>query len=155
MIEHLRTGRHLLHGHGIVPGRPAGNLRTVPEHLSDEWIAALDRAARDDAGLAEVARELDVVIQQTVTGTPAGTRSYHVVLTPAEVAVRPGPAPEAQLSFTTDHETARAVADGRLSAQAAFIDGRLRVGGDLRRLLDAQRAMARLGDTLAAAHRQT
>ncbi|MBI2704451.1 MAG: SCP2 sterol-binding domain-containing protein [Actinobacteria bacterium] len=123
----------------------------MPAFLSDEWLHTLDIAARSDDDLRTAAAELDLIIQQKVTGTSNGDVAYHVVLTPAAVGVRPGVAPDPTITFTTDLASARAIANGSESAQAAFIDGRLRVGGDLRRLLDAQGALARLGDTLAAA----
>ena len=122
----------------------------MPELFSDEWIDVLDALARGDDELRAAAAEIDVVIQQTVVATD-GARSYHVVLTPDDVGVRPGPAPAPTITFTADHETAAAIANGDESAQTAFIDGRLRLGGDLRKLLEAQSAVARLGDTFSAA----
>lgn len=114
--------------------------------MSPEWIASLDSAARGDDEVRRAAAELDVVIQQTVTGVPPDhhRHSYHVVLTPSAVGVREGPAAGPTISFTADYHTAIAISRGQLDAQSAFVEGRLRVGGDLRRLLDAQTALAGL-----------
>lgn len=120
----------------------------MPDLFTDEWIEALDALARDDDELRAAAAELDVVIQQNVLG-PDGDRSYHVVLEPGDVGVRAGPATNPAITFTTDVATATAIATGVESAQTAFIDGRLRVGGDLRVLLAAQSAVTRLGETFA------
>jgi len=59
------------------------------------------------------------------------------------------------LRFTTDYATAAAVAAGDLGAQRAFVEGRLRVGGDLSLLTAHQRAMAAVGDALAAVRAET
>jgi hypothetical protein len=59
------------------------------------------------------------------------------------------------VTFTQDRTTAAAIATGRLSAQAAFIDGRLRVGGDLSALLDRAAELAALDDLFASARAAT
>ena len=53
------------------------------------------------------------------------------------------------MTFTQDVETAAAVNRGELSAQAAFMTGRLRVGGDVQVLLDRQPALAEVDDIFA------
>lgn len=61
---------------------------------------------------------------------------YHLVLDRGQVAVRTGPAEAPTVRFTQDRATAWGIATGTISAQAAFMTGRLQVGGDLRSLLD-------------------
>jgi putative sterol carrier protein len=54
------------------------------------------------------------------------------------------------LTFTQDRATAGAIARGELSAQAAFLDGRLRVGGDLSAARSRARALAAIADVFAS-----
>lgn len=124
--------------------------------LSPEWIDALDAAARTDAGLAARTAGIRLVVQQTVTGA-AGDGSdvvYHVAIDDGSVRVAAGPAPDATLRLTLDRATAWAVASGTASAQAAFMTGRLQVGGDLRELVD-DRLTGALGDVFAAVRAAT
>jgi len=116
----------------------------VPEFLSDEWIAALDRAAQH----AQVDPSLSLVVQQVVNG-PDGAVTYHVSFDGGRVQVRPGPAPEPTVTFTLDRATAEAIATGEESAQSAFMAGRLRLGGDVTVLLDAHEALERLAGLFA------
>ena len=102
----------------------------MPRYLSDEWIAALDAAASTDAGLATATRDVGLVIQQQVTGGPDGDVAWHVTLDHGHVRILPGTARHADVTFRHDHDTAQAVARGEISAQAAFMIGKLRVGGD-------------------------
>lgn len=123
--------------------------------LSDEWIEALDRAASADAALRSWCAELALQIEQEVTDGPRGPVTYHVVLDHGVASVRPGPAPEATIRFSQDYETAAAIAFGTGSAQRAFMTGRLRVGGDLRVLLDRGDLLAALGDAFAGVRAET
>ena len=72
-----------------------------------------------------------------------------------KVALSPGPAPRADLRLSTDYATAARVAAGELGAQRAFVEGRLRVGGDLSLLIAHQRALAAVDDALAPVRAET
>jgi hypothetical protein len=123
--------------------------------LSPAWIDALHEAASSSSALAAAAEGLDLSVEQTVRGGPDGDVRYHVVFRDGSVAVRPGPLPTATVRFAQDLETASAIAGGRGSAQRAFMTGRLRVGGDLRVLLDHGDLLAQLDDAFAEVRAQT
>ena len=55
------------------------------------------------------------------------------------------------LTFTQDRATAEAIHRGDLSAQAAFMQGRLRLGGDLRAVIDRAVELATIDDLFAGA----
>lgn len=127
----------------------------MPAFLSPAWLSALDQAARHDPALAEAASGVALVVEQTVTGGPDGAVTYHVAFDDGRVAVVAGPAAEATVRFSQDHETAVAIATGAASAQRAFMTGRLQVGGDLRALLDHQAALGALQDVFAEVRSDT
>jgi hypothetical protein len=127
----------------------------VIAYLSDEWVAALDTAVRDDHALSELAREAPLVIEQVVTGTPNGERTFHVTLRREAIGARSGPAAEPTIRLTTDYRTASAIARGVERAQAAFLDGRIRVGGDISVLVEARASLARIDDVTAPLRRDT
>jgi putative sterol carrier protein len=126
----------------------------VLRHLSPEWIAALDEAAQASASLRAAATDLDLTVQQVVTGGDDEV-TWYVRLRGGEVAVHPGRADDPDVTFTQDRDTARAIADGELSAQAAFMAGRLRTGGDLTQLLAHREALADLDDVFADVRART
>lgn len=80
---------------------------------------------------------------------------WHVTIADGRAALVPGAADHPDLRFTTDYATAAAIAAGTLSAQRAFVEGRLRVGGDLALLIAHQRAIAAVDDVLAPVRDQT
>jgi hypothetical protein len=105
---------------------------------SDDWISAFaDRAAG-----VTVDPEVRVVVQQELIDTGA---TWHVVVGDGRAAVAPGRHPTPDVTITEDRATAAAIGGGHLSAQQAFIDGRLRVRGSLDLLAHAAGALAALG----------
>lgn len=123
--------------------------------LSEAWIEALDAAASADEGLATATRGLAFTVEQEVLGTAEGPVRYHVVFDHGAVAVRPGPLPDATVRFSLDQETATEIASGKGSAQRAFMAGRLRVGGDLRVLLEHGEVLGQLDDVFAEVRART
>ena len=121
----------------------------MPPFLSDAWIAALDEAARADEELRLVAAEADLVIQQVVVDGDHEV-AYAVILTADEVAVRPGFVEAPTVTFTQDRHTAEEVASGARSALQAFVDGEIRVRGDVVSLSERHRVLAKLSDVFAS-----
>jgi putative sterol carrier protein len=105
---------------------------------SDEWVAAL--AARAD-GVAVDAGE-PLVVQQEIVDTG---RCWHVVVAGGALRVAAGAHPAPDVTFSQDAGTADAIASGELSAQQAFVEGRLRVRGAVGRLPETASAFAALG----------
>ncbi len=124
--------------------------------LSPEWVAALDHAVAADRPLREATADLDLVVEQVVEPVAGGEPVvFHVVFDHGTVRVAAGPAASPTVRFTQDEATARAVASGADSAQRAFMTGRLRLGGDLRAVLENQGAIAALADVFAAVRAET
>jgi len=124
----------------------------VAEHLSPQWIAELDAAARHHAGLAEATRNCHLVIEQVVTGASSDTSSdvcWHVAIDDGKVRFIEGPASDPTIRFTTDRTTAEALMTGAITTQMAFMTGRLQVGGDTGALLAHHDVVQGLNDVFA------
>lgn len=122
----------------------------MARYLSDEWFDAVDAAlGADGAGSAAL------VIQQVVEGGPEGAVVWHVDIGAGHLAVARGPHPSPTVTFTQDYATAVGIARGDLSAQEAFMTGRITMGGDAGALIAAAPAMALLGDALATVRADT
>jgi predicted lipid carrier protein YhbT len=120
----------------------------VPEYLSPAWFDAADRALRADAGLATLSRGVHLVLQQTVED-PAPGATWHIRVDDGRVGLTVGAAGDPTVTFRCDRATAIEVQQGHTSAQAAFMAGHLRVGGDIGALLAHQELLAGLTDVLA------
>jgi putative sterol carrier protein len=122
----------------------------VVTFLSREWVEALDGAAAAASARPDDAPWPSIVIQHEVDGA-----RYHVVVEPGRVRFRVGAAAAPTVTLTADRATATAIARGTLSAQRAFMAGRLRVRGDATALTGALPAFAALPDLFAAVRDQT
>lgn len=127
-----------------------GTVGDVAQFLTDAWIDALDASGAQ----ASVSPDLTVVVQQVVVDDDHEV-AYVIRVGDGRVRVASGRDDTADVSFTQDRATAGAIARGELSAQAAFMDGRLRVGGDLRGLLHHAAALSALEDVFGPARAAT
>lgn len=129
--------------------------------LSSEWLDELDQAACASQALQSATADISLTVQQVVTGGNGGNRdtnestAYHVVVDHGSVRIRPGHADHFDVSFTQDRETATAVGRGDLSAQAAFMLGKLRVGGNVSLLMAHQATFAGIDDVFAEVRDRT
>lgn len=120
--------------------------------LSPEWIEALDHRARE----ADVARDGSaIVVEQSVTEKGAEPITYQLVIEHDTARVLAGAPHEPAVTLRTDRATATAIARGELSAQQAFIEGRVRVGGDARALVRHATTLAQLDRSFAALRDET
>jgi hypothetical protein len=114
--------------------------------LSPEWLAAAAAALRGVPASAPPSGGARLTLQQVVTGGPDGDVVYRVRIAPDAVELLPGAGQGeevgADVVFTEDWDTAAAIAAGRLSPQAAFVDGRVRVSGNVALVMAAQEALA-------------
>ena len=107
-------------------------------YLSLQWLDELSRAVADDGHLRRLAADHEIGITQVVSDGPEGDVTYHLQVTDGEARFGPGVAEPEHVRMEQDWETAVAVATGDLNAQAAFVNGHIRLFGDQQRLLDAQ-----------------
>ena len=117
----------------------------MAEFLSPEWVDELAAAAEG----AEAPAGVQLVVQQVVVDGDRES-AYALRIGDGAIAVAPGRADDADLTFTQDRATAAALARGELSAQAAFLAGRIRVGGDPTRAMAGARELSAIGDLFDA-----
>lgn len=127
----------------------------MPRFLSDEWIADLDAAAARsealDGILADSVLE-ELVVEHVVTDLPearTAEAAFHLVLGAGPARVRAGRAAAPTVSFTQTYATARNIASGAASAQAAFMSGALRLGGRVDLLLAHHTVLVGVDDVFA------
>ncbi|WP_436793561.1 SCP2 sterol-binding domain-containing protein [Actinospongicola halichondriae] len=125
---------------------------TAVKFLSSDWIDALDAAARrrqapDDDPLATVQLSIDQVVVDGPT--------WRLSVDCGSLRVESSPDGEPDVRLTSDRETAASIASGQRPALDAFIAGDLRLGGDVRVLLEHRAALETLGDLFAGIRPET
>jgi putative sterol carrier protein len=114
--------------------------------LSAQWCDELARGLQDEPSVAGIT----FTLQQVVTSGPDGDVSYWTSFTDGRASAGLGRAPQPDVTITQDYATAAELARGELVAQAAFMQGRLKVTGSMGSLLQNQAAVAAIGEAASA-----
>jgi hypothetical protein len=118
-----------------------GRCAVAHPFLSDEWLVEVRRILED--GTAEVPAGTDIRMNLVVTDTPFGAdRELHVVTADGRTEWDLGLVERPDLTITTDYATARELFIGAdlQAALGALTEGRLKLQGDLTKLMAAQMA---------------
>ena len=110
--------------------------------LSEEWAGAVTDALNSNDAFQQQAQGKIVKVQQVVT-TPQESKFYFRIEDgQAEVAV--GELPDAEATLIQDYDTAAALMKNELNATAAYMSGKLKIQGDLMKLMQLQGLFATL-----------
>ena len=125
------------------------------QYLSDEWMHEANAALAASPAPGDLTESDPVVLQYDVTGGPGGKRRYALSFADGAVTLDPGAHGDAPASFALDYDIAVQIARGELSAQAAFMQGSLKLGGDVMVLVRQHALLDGLGDALAELRTRT
>lgn len=116
--------------------------------LSEEWAKAVQDALNANESFRSAAGTQSAKIQQVVTSSD-GERRYWFVLDAGQASLGVGELGEpVDATITQDYETASAIMKNELSAVAAYMSGKLRVSGDLMKLMQLQGALGQISTAL-------
>lgn len=114
--------------------------------LSDEWIAEARRIRAEVAEPQAPAAPASVRMNQVITDVPfgGGRLDAHLDTSSGAFEMETGHLEEPDVTVTLDYETAKAIfVDGTLEAgMKAFMDGKVRVQGDMAKLISALQQVA-------------
>ncbi len=117
--------------------------------LSEDWINAVNAALAGDDDYKSATATTEISLQFEVSDGPDGDVQYSVAMADGDTKFALGEAEEADATIRNDYETASAVSKGDLNTQAAFISGKLKVEGNLAKIMMNQNALNSLANTLA------
>ena len=110
--------------------------------LTEEWMSALaDHINADEAfksAIATVSLSLNFVVTEVPDG---GDVKYSIALDGGSAAIEPGEIEGGDATITNDFDTATAISKGELNTQMAFMTGKLKVGGDMAKIMMNQAAL--------------
>jgi putative sterol carrier protein len=119
------------------------------QFLSDEWTSAVQTALNENAAFKSAAGSLAARIQQVVT-TDDDEKRYWFVIADGQASLGTGDidgAPDA--TITQDYATAEALSKNELNPVAAYMSGKLRVQGDMMKLMQLQAPLAQMPAALS------
>ncbi|HJR45259.1 MAG TPA: SCP2 sterol-binding domain-containing protein [Actinomycetota bacterium] len=107
--------------------------------LSEEWASTMTDALNSSEDFKKAATGQQVKLQQVVTDTPdGGETKYYFNLDGGTAEIGLGEATDAEATITQNYETAVAIVKQELNAQNAFMQGKLKVTGNMMKLMQLQ-----------------
>ncbi len=116
----------------------------MPKYLSEEWAQQATAALNSSDAFKNAIQGVTLCVQQNVTGGPDGDKTYHMKVDGGEASMAMGEAETPDVTISQDYETAVAIAKGELNAQNAFMTGKMKVAGNMAKLMQHQGAFANL-----------
>ncbi|HJP65122.1 MAG TPA: SCP2 sterol-binding domain-containing protein [Actinomycetota bacterium] len=118
------------------------------KYLSDEWASEVQNALNANEAFKGAAGSQTAKIQQVVTG-PEGEQKYWFKLEGGSATIGTGELGEpADATITQDYETAVALAKNELTGTAAYMSGKIKVSGDLMKLMQLQGVLGQMPQAL-------
>ncbi|MYA40110.1 MAG: SCP2 sterol-binding domain-containing protein [Acidimicrobiia bacterium] len=103
--------------------------------LSPEWLSEVTTALENHQGFQDAAREMELAIQFNVLDSPLGDTGYNLMITPQAITIALGIREDLDMTISQSYETAAAIMKGSLNVQSAFITGKIKVSGNLAKLM--------------------
>jgi putative sterol carrier protein len=106
--------------------------------LTEEWATAMTDALNSSDEFKSAASGQQTKLQQVVTDAPDGEAKYYFVLADGSAEVSLGELSDADATITQNYETASAINKSELNAQQAFMQGKLKISGNMMKLMQLQ-----------------
>ena len=106
--------------------------------LSEEWANEMTKALNDSDEFKSAASNQQAKLQQVITDPPEGEGKYYFVLDNGSAEVSLGELADAEATISQNYDTAVAIAKTELNAQQAFMQGKLKISGNMMKLMQLQ-----------------
>lgn len=105
--------------------------------LSDEWASEVTNALNNSEAFQKAAGSQSARVQNVVT-TPEGEKRYFFKLEGGQAQVGTGDIENPEATVTQDYDTAVALSKNELTGTAAYMSGKLKLQGDLMKMMQLQ-----------------
>ena len=106
--------------------------------LSEEWASTMTDALNSSDDFKQAASGQQVKLQQVVSDAPEGETKYFFTIDGGTAQVGLGELSDAEATITQNYETAVAIVKQELNAQNAFMQGKLKISGNMMKLMQLQ-----------------
>lgn len=106
--------------------------------LSEEWAQEMTSALNSSDEFKSAASGQSAKLQQVVSEAPDGEVKYYFNLDGGSAEVALGELDGAEAAISQNYEVASALNKGELNAQQAFMQGKIKVTGNMMKLMQLQ-----------------
>lgn len=123
----------------------------MAKFLTDEWLSELTETVNAHEGFKNAIATTDLSLQFEVTDAPDGTQNrYFITIGDGAAEAGAGEADNPDATISNDYETATAISKGDLNTQMAFMTGKLKVTGNMAKLMMNQAMLTQFADAASA-----
>ena len=122
----------------------------MAKFLSEDHMAAGTAALNDDAGFGAAMTNVDLGLQFSVIDAPDGEIDYYLTVGDGAAVLALGTLDDADASVSSDYDTSSAIAKGELNVQMAFMTGKIKVGGNMAKIMMHQNVLNDYARVLSA-----
>lgn len=117
----------------------------MSKFLTEEWAQDVTTALNSHDGFKNAIGAADLAIQFEVEDAPEGDGSYYLKASGGSTDVAVGTIEDADVTVKQSYDSAVAISKGELNTQTAFMTGKLKVSGNLAKLMMHQSAVQQWG----------
>lgn len=103
--------------------------------LSSDHMSEATAALNADAGFTGAMANVDFGLQFNVSVAPEGDVPYYLQIGDGAATMALGELEGADASVSSDYDTAIAISKGELNVQMAFMTGKIKVGGNMAKIM--------------------
>ena len=111
------------------------------QFLSEEWTTEVQALLNASEPFRQSVANASLALQFNVSDAPGGDISYYMKAEDGEAEVSLGELDEPDVTVGQSYDTAQAISKGDLNTQTAFMTGKLKVDGNLAKLMMHQNAI--------------
>lgn len=113
----------------------------MSKFLSEEWASEATDALNSHEGFKNAIGAAELGIQFNTSDAPDGEVDYYLSTSGGNATLALGTLEGADVTVKQGYDTAAAIAKGELNTQTAFMTGKLKVSGNLAKLMMHQSAI--------------
>ncbi len=121
----------------------------MSKFLSEEWAQDVTTALNSHEGFKNAIGAADLAIQFHVDDTPDGEADYYLKTSGGVANLALGAVEDPDVTVKQSYDTAVAISKGELNTQTAFMTGKIKVSGNLAKLMMHQAAIQQWGAAVA------
>ncbi|HSM01236.1 MAG TPA: SCP2 sterol-binding domain-containing protein [Acidimicrobiia bacterium] len=108
----------------------------MAKFLTTDWLQELNETVNAHEGFTKAIANVDLTLQFEVPDAPEGTESrYFFKIEDGTLEAAPGDAESPDATISNSYETAAAVSKGELNTQMAFMSNKLKVSGNMAKIM--------------------
>lgn len=122
---------------------------------SEEYFQAVNEALQANEGVAKAAKGHTISLQVVTNDFPeVGEKRSFIRLEDGDISVGSGEIEDPTLTITQNYQTAVLIDSGELNPQVAFMEGKVKIKGNLMKIMSLQKLLQELEPATAHIERE-